>query len=323
MESKLNVYLNKFKKLRQGVTQYGPAPHKAVLLLSLIRAIELEYITNNQILVSPMLVSLFKTTWNSLVQTKHVITFALPFFHLKSEGFWHLEIRPGFENWLKATKSLSSFNQLRIAVEYAYLDGELFMLLMNSHSRNKLKEVLLETYFKNVQHKWYSLSGKSYMDEVSEDIIKEKPAEYIADIARLESTLDKDNFAEEVFIRSGAFAKEISRIYNYTCCISGLRIDAITDVSLIDACHIIPFSESHDDTISNGLALCPTLHRAFDRHLIAINDDYKVIISKSFIERNDSPYSIRQFEGIHIHLPANCSFYPAQVNCRKHREMLV
>ena len=91
---------------------------------------------------------------------------------------------------------------------------------------------------------------------------------------------------------------------------------------MIDACHIVPFAKSHDDTISNGLALCPTLHRAFDRHLIGIDDDYRVVISKSFIERCDSTYSIQQFEDKHILLPSNRKYYPSQENLQKHRALI-
>lgn len=32
---------------------------------------------------------------------------------------------------------------------------------------------------------------------------------------------------------------------------------------MVDACHVIPFAESFDDTITNGLALAPTLHRIY------------------------------------------------------------
>jgi putative restriction endonuclease len=319
----LNKYTQKFRALRQGVTKYGPAPHKAVLLLSVLRAIEADYITSNHIAVSPLLVSLFKTTWNILVRTQHAAIFTLPFFHLKSEGFWHLQAKPGFDNWFKTTKSLDSLNQLRIAVDYAYLDGELFILLMNTSTRNELKQALLETYFKDTQSNWPLLSGKTYLDEISENIIKEKPAEYTANVVALEAALDKDGFEEEIFIRSAAFHKQIIGIYNHTCCISGLRIDALNTISLIDACHIVPFAESHDDTISNGLALCPTLHRAFDRHLISIDENYRVTVAKSFVERCDSPYSIRQFEGKHISLPANKSFYPSLENLSRHKYMLM
>jgi len=88
----------------------------------------------------------------------------------------------------------------------------------------------------------------------------------------------------------------LPKIYNIKCCIFGLRVDATINVTMVDACHIVPFSISYDDTITNGLALCPNLHRAFDRGLIAISDDYRVVVSDAFVE-DESSYSIRQFAG--------------------------
>ena len=87
---------------------------------------------------------------------------------------------------------------------------------------------------------------------------------------------------------------------------------------MIDACHIIPFSESHDDTITNGISLCPNLHRAFDRHLITLDDDYRVVM-KPFAE-DESIYSIKQFEGKQILMPENVKHYPKQENLEIHRE---
>lgn len=87
---------------------------------------------------------------------------------------------------------------------------------------------------------------------------------------------------------------------------------------MIDACHIIPFSESYDDTIKNGIALCPNLHRAFDRGLISIDDNYKVIVSKKFIESKSS-YLLRQFEGKMILLPTEKKFHPSIENLSQHR----
>jgi len=89
--------------------------------------------------------------------------------------------------------------------------------------------------------------------------------------------------------------------------------------SMIDACHIIPFAESYNDTITNGIALSPNMHRAFDRGLISIDNDYRVLVSSKFIE-SDSVYSIRQFEGSSIILPENSSYYPSLENLAYHRE---
>lgn len=47
----------------------------------------------------------------------------------------------------------------------------------------------------------------------------------------------------------------------------------------------------YNDTITNGIALCPNLHRAFDRGLIAIDDNFKVLVSQSFRE-DETNYSV-------------------------------
>ena len=222
---------------------------------------------------------------------------------------------------MNQSKAINSLAQLQTAIQYAYLDGELFLLLNSSHSRNILKQILLEANFPSGD--WKSLTKKTYFDKVSAEITGKSSKSYVANMTSLESSLDKECLEEEMFIRSAAFKREISKAYNYSCCISRLRVDVTTDCDLMDACHIEPFATSHDDTITNGIYLCPTLHRAFDRHLISIDEDYRLIISKAFIERSDSPYSIKQFEGKVILLPANRNHYPSQEKLQKHRERLI
>jgi putative restriction endonuclease len=46
----------------------------------------------------------------------------------------------------------------------------------------------------------------------------------------LKNQVDENAFQEEVFIRGGLFKREIPKIYNNTCAITGLRIDAITNI---------------------------------------------------------------------------------------------
>jgi len=98
-----------------------------------------------------------------------------------------------------------------------------------------------------------------------------------------------------------------------------MRIDATIAITMVDACHIVPFSISYDDTVTNGIALCPNLHRAFDRGLIAIDEDYRVVVSKSFKEVETS-YSIGAFEGKKIQLPRMKSYYPLGENFGWHRK---
>jgi len=140
-------------------------------------------------------------------------------------------------------------------------------------------------------------------------MLRETAAEY----RRHVETIDE----EEVFIRGGVFKKLVPQIYNYSCCISGMRITATKEIQMIDACHIVPFSDSHDDTITNGIPLCPNLHRAFDRGLISINSDYRVTVSSAFEEQSND-YSIKQYEGRSILLPHQKDSYPSIENLSWH-----
>lgn len=64
MNKDLKYYMTRFQHLRQARTKYGPAPHKVILLLSIIRGIELKILRENKIAASPIMLCLFKTTWS-------------------------------------------------------------------------------------------------------------------------------------------------------------------------------------------------------------------------------------------------------------------
>ncbi|MEQ8240297.1 MAG: HNH endonuclease [Cyclobacteriaceae bacterium] len=92
-----------------------------------------------------------------------------------------------------------------------------------------------------------------------------------------------------------------------------LRVDRSHET----APHIITSSESLDDTVSNGIALCPNLHRAFDRGLITITPDFEVLISDEFIE--EGFYSIHQFAGCKVNLPQDKKCWPSRENLEWHK----
>ena len=71
LNESLQYYKSKFQKLKQGITQYGKAPHKPILLLSVIHQIEKEHITDNRICLTPDLVAEFLETFKLLVHTSN------------------------------------------------------------------------------------------------------------------------------------------------------------------------------------------------------------------------------------------------------------
>ena len=314
MTDKLPYYVHCFTHLKRDAKN-GGAPHKPVLLLSVIRLFEQHLITDNEIYITPDLVSIFKSVWSALVTSNHFPIFALPFYHMSSEPFWKLKANVGCEKWVESKSSMRSFSNLTTAVSHALIDGDLSEILLDNEKCQVLKLEILDKYFPETKCMLERLED-NYM---SGNILREKSETYRNRIIELKKTIDDNSFQEEVFIRGGIFKREIPKIYNNTCAISGLRIAAVANVSMVDACHIVPFSECYDDTLSNGIALCPNLHRAFDRGLISVSDDYTVLVNKNFVENNNSVYNISQFAGKQLILPENKDLYPSLENFAKHR----
>lgn len=309
MEKDLKYYCNVFGKLRRDYKN-GGAPHKPILLISLIQAFQQGICKTNQIRIIPELVGLFKSNWTCLVQTNHTCLFTLPFYHLNSEPFWTLVANPGCELWVKSKSSMRSLSNLTTAIKYALVDFELVRVLCNKEDSDVLLFSLLDMYFPETKSNFH-FGKDAYIREIQSQIVNESQTDYKKRIIKIKQDLDLEQFQEEIYIRSNIFKREIPKIYNNTCCISGMRVDAIENVSMIDACHIIPFSESYNDTISNGIALCPNLHRAFDRGLFAISNDYFVQINNIFNEPNMSIYNLKQFDGVRILLPENPEYHPS------------
>ena len=140
----IEKYVFIFSHLRKGVTKFGSAPHKLILLLAVIREIEAGRIVQNRIGVTDALIESFMTVWNENVHSGHTATFALPFFHLQSEGFWKLHAYPQHQAWLNAQESVASISKLRETVQYASLSADLFELLVDSIHREVLKQSLFD-----------------------------------------------------------------------------------------------------------------------------------------------------------------------------------
>lgn len=315
MQKDLSKYITKFRKLRVD-RSHGVAPHKPILLISVLQACSNGLVSDKRIFITPELVALFRANWNLLVDTNHDCRISYPFYYMKSEGFWKLIPKRGFDDIDSIGSLMKSFSKLNAAVECAVVDDDLFALMKNKETNGILIEFLLAEYFPRNKDKFQESDQiqKSIFSEIESKILYEPSSEYKKEI---EDLIEQKN-EEEIYLRGSLFKREIPKLYNNMCCISEMRIDSTLNVSMVDACHIVPFSLSYDDTITNGIALCPNLHRAFDRGLIAIDDDYKVLVSTKFVEQ-DSLYGIRDFDRKRIRLPNSSNQHPSKENFSWHR----
>lgn len=80
--------------------------------------------------------------------------------------------------------------------------------------------------------------------------------------------------------RDRAFAAAVKSAYADTCAVTGLKIINGGGRSEVQAAHIRPVASNGPDSVRNGIALSGTVHWMFDRGLIAIDEDYGLLIAR-------------------------------------------
>lgn len=111
--------------------------------------------------------------------------------------------------------------------------------------------------------------------------------------------------------RDSDFRRKVVVAYDRKCCVTGLQL------RLIDAAHILPVgAEGSTDEVQNGLCLSPTYHRAYDRGLIYLAEDRRMLINarkKDELIRLGLGGGLADFEahlGREIFLPADRTQWP-------------
>ena len=64
--------------------------------------------------------------------------------------------------------------------------------------------------------------------------------------------------------RKQGFRKAIVSLYDHRCALCGIRLLTPEGHTVVEAAHIIPWSETQDDSPINGMALCKVCHWSFD-----------------------------------------------------------
>lgn len=83
--------------------------------------------------------------------------------------------------------------------------------------------------------------------------------------------------------RDAIFTKQIQSAYDKRCAMTGFRIINGGGRPEAQAAHIRPVNQNGPDSPRNGLALSSTLHWMFDRGLLSIEDDFKILKAKGAV----------------------------------------
>lgn len=118
-------------------------------------------------------------------------------------------------------------------------------------------------------------------------------------------------------IRDASFRHAVCRAYSNRCAVTGIKVVNGGGRSEAQAAHILPVESGGPDIVQNGIALSATAHWLFDRHLISIGEDYRLLVSHNKIPSELMALLAPQFE--RVLLPIDRRLWPGQTYLVAHR----
>lgn len=303
-------YIEKFAKLRVN-TSGGVSPHKPCLLLAVIDLAEAGGLEENEIQYRPELIERFNEYFNAVKSERDHPNVFMPFFHLRGDGFWHLQPLKGREIALDTMSTAVKHSDITENIKAASLDPELHALLLDQAMRQELRASLIAHWFGDRADSVWKVvrahESENEKEQALRSLAESKPGEV------------KD---EEIPARTAAFRRVVLQAYDYRCAATGWRNLVPGGTTLMEAAHIVPWSDSYNDDPRNGIALSPTYHKALDRNLIAPGPDMKWHVSPIFDGRIADNQLFLELEGQDIIYIGNEKYRPSKDYLEVRVEML-
>ena len=225
----------------------------------------------------------------------------LPFRYLSGDGFWQAFETDG------TTPVRREIRVSDIGNVFARFTAGFEFLVAIPDNRRLMREALIARYFPWAANLLFPTSDR-----------QSTVRDHLSPLAQVAHD-------EPEFGRSPAFRRKILEIYDHQCAACGLRIKlpVTQDVSFIDAAHLVPFADSHNDHPTNGLALCKNHHWAMDRNLIAPAPDRHWHVSKILDPRRSTgEKDLLDLAGKSVLLPKDPAFHPDAEGLRWRGERL-
>ena len=286
-----DFWLNQLGTLK---THKKNAPHKPLLLLTILEIAEQDRDLPTQLHLTPELAFRFQEFEHVVAHRRtQRLDIRLPFHHLGSSKIW----TPRTNDDARSPDST--------VTKYVEFDPEFRSACLDAEFRIRARRILIRQYF-----------------EPAEQLI-------LMELVRLDSSENIElaegverSYALEIqkVARDARFRLDVVPTYNYTCALTGYRVTTIDRGTIVDAAHIHQFSTSRNNDVRNGLALCKNAHWAFDAGLWSIDDEYRVVVAHSLFEEaapNQTP--LGAYAGKPVQLPRNKEYWPLQKYLAAHR----
>lgn len=118
-------------------------------------------------------------------------------------------------------------------------------------------------------------------------------------------------------VRDKAFQEVVRSAYDATCAMTGLKLVNGGGKCEIEAAHIKPVGDLGPDSPRNGLALSRTFHWMFDRGILSLEDDGKILTAGKLVTE---PVRRMMNPDGYVRMPVNRILCPHKQFLRYHRE---
>jgi putative restriction endonuclease len=302
----LTDYQRKLTRLVVNRSGGRTSPHKICMLLAVLDLARAGALKQNRIFFAPPLLERYNTLFATVRAAGDHPNPYFPFLHLAGRlrggdgSFWHLSPIPGREAVLAAMSTARSSTDITANIAFAELDQELFALLQDPASIEALAETIATHWLDRGLKELRVVAALSSQSSVYERKLRSGEAPGVTEHPPPE------------YVRSPAFRRLVTEVYDYRCAATGVRILLSTGEAMVEAAHIHPFAEAGDDDPRNGLALTPDMHWAMDRFLIAPGPDLRWHVSEALDDRVPDYDRFAALRGRGLLLPPEKRYAPKE-----------
>ncbi|WP_228461432.1 HNH endonuclease [Gordonia spumicola] len=196
------------------------------------------------------------------------------------------------------TSSPTRFGELKAMLATALFDRATGHRITDEDDLEKLRSMYDDAPFK----------GWDFEYPTSDDETAQDPH---TDYTHTPGVDSREQTLSAITVRRGGrkFRRSLITAYEGRCAIPDFDAEGA-----LEGAHIDPYNGDETDHVQNGLLLRADIHTLFDLHQLAIDDDYRVILSE---ELRGSMYS--DLHGASISLPANNAKRPSLAALERHR----
>jgi len=264
----------RFKKIRSFKKEGQRAPHKSILLLIALSALQLKkrWISFSEVEEK------FIQILNEFGPDHQSPRPEYPFWRLQNDGIW---IVPENDIFIENSSGDVSITKLRQIDPIAGFTDNIYNLLEGQHELiNELAATILDNTFPQSLHF---------------------------------EVLDAIEFPWSITLkrrRDPNFRELLLNVYERRCAICGYDGYMGSKVLGLEAAHIKWHAAGGPDSVENGLLLCSLHHVAYDRGAIAIDKNYRIIVSEKVKGANQIDTLFIKYSDVKIRLPVSGALLP-------------